>query len=351
MTKKWMALTLALCLLFMAIPMAQAATRLDLDKYSVVRYDENQAVYSGPSKDYLRANNGKALLGAHGECRLYGTVGSWTLVGYQMTNGNYRIGYVPKSAEKTVVRKGSVGDLAFDMTLRAIIADCEITDDPVINYNPLGTLSAGTKVSLLQEMYEWAYVETTIGGKIARGFVQTMNVSDVSVPSSAATESASYVSGSLDGYVLPGFKTAKLGAYYAIFTGPGEDYYRAQGIAHVGRTTECRVYGREGEWALVAYKTSSGPYRYGYVPAAVIPESVRLADLNTAAVYATVKNKTALSEDPVTKKGTLTELSAGTQVVFISYLDSSRAWALVEVESSAVGLVRGYVRANQLNFN
>lgn len=351
MAKKWMALTLIFCLLFAAIPAAQASTRLDLGTYSVVRYDEKQAVYSGPGKDYLRANNGKALLGAHGECRLYGTVGSWSLVGYQLTSGDYRIGYVPKSAEKTIEKKGRIGDLAFDMTLRTILSDCELTDDPVINYNALTTLPAGTRVSLLQDMSEWAYVETVVDGKNTRGFVESFNVSNEFVPSSTAAESPAYASGSLDGYVLPGFKTTKLGNYFAIFTGPGEDYYRAQGIAHVGRTTECRVYGREGEWALVAYKTSSGPYRYGYVPAAVIPAGVQLVDLNGAAVYATIKNKTALSEDPVTKKGTLTELSSGTQVVFISYLDSTRAWALVEVQSSAVGLVRGYVRANQLNFN
>ena len=82
-----------------------------------------------------------------------------------------------------------------------------------------------------------------------------------------------------------------------------------------------------------------------------MPDGVQLNALNGTAVYCTIKNKTALTEDPVTKKGTLAELSSGTQVVFISYLDASMDWALVEAPYSSAGLVRGYVRANQLQFN
>ena len=49
-----------------------------------------------------------------------------------------------------------------------------LTDDPAKTGNPLTTLYAGTAVTYLSTMFNdtgWDYVETTINGQTARGFI------------------------------------------------------------------------------------------------------------------------------------------------------------------------------------
>ena len=111
--KKTICLLLAMMFFMACAPIARADAALDLDFFAVVKFTSNHAVYSGPGEDYYRANNSKALLGAGGECRYYGYKGSWMMVGYQLTSGDYRIGWIPKSSmnDMIFIRKKS-GDPA-----------------------------------------------------------------------------------------------------------------------------------------------------------------------------------------------------------------------------------------------
>ena len=58
-----------------------------------------------------------------------------------------------------------------------------LTDDPARTGNPLVQLAAGTPVTYLTTMYNsgaWDYIETTINGQVARGFVPagTLSIDD-----------------------------------------------------------------------------------------------------------------------------------------------------------------------------
>ena len=51
-----------------------------------------------------------------------------------------------------------------------------LTDDPALTGNSLVFIPAGTKVTYLTTMFNstgWDYIETTIDGKQARGFIPT----------------------------------------------------------------------------------------------------------------------------------------------------------------------------------
>lgn len=368
--KKTVCLLLAMMLFMACVPAACADAALDLDFFAVVKFTSNHAVYSGPGEDYYRANNSKALLGAGGECRFYGYKGSWMMVGYQLTSGDYRIGWIPKSSvnDMIFIRKKGVATLRFDMTTRYLSEDCDFTDDPVINMKSITTLQKGTSITLLAECGEWCYIETTVSHKLARGFVESVYVtSSADAVSSATKGSASAPSGTNSGtssqmpvnnsanpsnYILPSYTRATLGANYAIYTGPSEYYYRAaDGIAYVGRKNECRIYGTDGDWLMVGYQTSTGAYRYGYVSSTALPAGVSVSGLSYAMRSCTVSSAVKLTEDPVTNKATLCELSSGTSAIFLAYLDSSREWALIEVGRSSAGLVRGFVRSGYIRFD
>lgn len=371
--KKTACLLLALSLLMACVPAARADADLDLDFFAVVKFSSNHAVYSGPGEDYYRANNGKALLGAGGECRYYGYKGSWMMVGYQLTSGDYRIGWIPKSSmnDMTVTRKKGVATLRFDMTTRYLSDSCDLTDDPVINMKSISTLQKGASVTLLAECGEWCYIETTVNHKLARGFVDAYYIVSSADAVSSATKGgtaptsipnlrlnllnkALKSTGNTDpsDFVLPSYKRATLGANYAIYTGPSEYYYRAgEGIAYVGRKNECRIYGTDGDWLMVGYQTTTGAYRYGYVSIAALPVGVSVSELSYAMRGCTVSSAVKLTEDPVTNKATLCELSSGTRATFLAYLDSSREWALIEVDRTSAGLVRGFVRSGYIRFD
>ena len=73
--------------------------------------------------------------------------------------------------------KGNVptlSQLALGQISCEVLTATGLTDDPAKTGKPLTQLQAGTKVLYLTTMYNsgaWDYIETTIDGKVARGFV------------------------------------------------------------------------------------------------------------------------------------------------------------------------------------
>ncbi|MCI5565918.1 MAG: hypothetical protein MR400_09570 [Clostridiales bacterium] len=171
MKKKLCILLLALAALLALTVGAQAA---DLNTYATARFDQSWPCYSGPGEYYFRANNGKATYGGGGVARVYGVTGSWVMIGYELSNGDYRIGYVEKTALRGMYSvKGQIDyDLSFSSYTRSITSDCSLTDDPVIYNKPILNLSRGTSVTVLGTMgTDWTYVEVTGRSGYMRGFV------------------------------------------------------------------------------------------------------------------------------------------------------------------------------------
>ena len=60
------------------------------------------------------------------------------------------------------------------MNIYEVLNSTSVTDDPALTGNALTQLAAGTKVKYLTTMYNsgaWDYIETTIDGQTARGFI------------------------------------------------------------------------------------------------------------------------------------------------------------------------------------
>lgn len=172
--KKFTALLLAMAIMISlaAVP-AKALT--SLDNFVSGRFSKVLPVYSGPGKDYYRANNGKASYGGAGAVRIYGVVDGWVLMGYGLSNGDYRIGYVEGSALDTATGlKGAVNtNLKLSDRVMYTTENVNITDDPIVKCTRVEVIPANTEVIALGIMDgKWAYVEVmSQTGKKMRGFV------------------------------------------------------------------------------------------------------------------------------------------------------------------------------------
>lgn len=137
-------------------------------------------VYTGPGPSYYR--NGKAAAGNRsGTCRVYGTYGEWALIGYGLSDGNYRIGFISKAAVPANVLP-QVQEIHLTREARTTTGAVYFTDDPVISKNIDATRleyygKAGLKVNVLAWLRDpdsfWAYVEIENfrNGQPAWGFV------------------------------------------------------------------------------------------------------------------------------------------------------------------------------------
>jgi len=128
-------------------------------------------VYSAPSKYSYRGANGKALVSTNGTVYVAGWDQGWLLVMYATNNGAVRVGYVNGHDIK-----GTVNAPYLDLTSKpaTLISNASLTDDPATESSTITRLSANQQVTYLTTFYNqrtWAYVETTVGGQIVRGFI------------------------------------------------------------------------------------------------------------------------------------------------------------------------------------
>ena len=145
--------------------------------YVELKSGQHLPVYSAPSANSWRGANGKASVSTSGRVYAYGQEKNWLMVMYETTNSwnAVRVGWVDLSKVNTT-KANLPGGVLFGnipMTLQQTIS---VTDDPV-GLTPMTTLSAGTKVTWLTSFYSnshmWDYIEFTLHGKQARGFVMS----------------------------------------------------------------------------------------------------------------------------------------------------------------------------------
>ena len=108
-----------------------------------------------------------------GSCIVFGIENGWVMIGYGLSNGSYRIGYISEAALPQRGLRIPYLDLSY--TTRQLTYDANLTDD-IIRYMPtIATLPAGTYVLFLGYVYEnnttWAYVEVLADNSIMRGFI------------------------------------------------------------------------------------------------------------------------------------------------------------------------------------
>ncbi len=179
--KKRFFFLVAILAAFVAIPFLQAHAISELTYFSA-RIGASPAVYSGPGKEYYRANSGKAQYGRGGVARIYGLASNgWMMVGYELGSGDYRIGYVaPKNADllyDVEECNTSIPRLKLDSVPATITRTCDLTDDPVIHTKPIAELKKGTAVTYLATHGNWAYIEADSSIGLVRAFVRKEYVS------------------------------------------------------------------------------------------------------------------------------------------------------------------------------
>ena len=157
----------------MPTPPAQNVDKPRGFSFVSLKAKQKLAVYTAPSADSYRANDGKAACSTNGAVYALGWDNGWMLMLYEANNaGQYRVGYVDGS--KIRGKKPSLGTLSWDGSVCEVLTSTSLTDDPALTGRTLTYLPEGTRVTYLTTMYNsdaWDYIETTIDGKTARGFI------------------------------------------------------------------------------------------------------------------------------------------------------------------------------------
>lgn len=145
-----------------------------LKGFDYVELQGNQVlyVYSAPSTASWRGANGKAETSTNGAIYAAGIESGWMLLMYETNNGSVRVGYVNTASIRG--RQPVHTQLVFAYDPAVVGKTCTLTDDPARTGTAMATLRPGTSVTYLTTFYNhtaWDYVETTVDGKVARGFI------------------------------------------------------------------------------------------------------------------------------------------------------------------------------------
>jgi len=128
------------------------------------------------------------------------------------------------------------------------------------------------------------------------------------------------------------------GQRYAVYTGPGEKFFRAaDGRAAVSTNDWIQVFGVEDGWAMIQYDLSSDQCRIGWIDAAALPKNAAVSALRFNDQSAVITANTDLTDDPLMSRSYLTTLQKGAQVTWLATLGQ---WAYVQDDQS---WIRGFV--------
>lgn len=127
------------------------------------------------------------------------------------------------------------------------------------------------------------------------------------------------------------------GGTYAVYSGPGEDYLRAEdGAAAVKAEGSVEVFGVTDGWALIQHAVGEDRMRIGYIDASALPEEAETLTLRAEDAY--LKRRAALTDDPLHSQSALLTLPEG---AWVTWLATMGEWAYVE--STTGDAVRGFV--------
>ena len=124
-------------------------------------------VYTGPGKKYARGGNGKAQVSTNDWIQVFGEENGWILIQYAINKDRMRFGWIP---EKALPKGAEVPPAAFDALPAEALEELRVTDDPLNSGTEILSLPAGSEVTWLSMMGDWAYIESA-GKTPVRGFV------------------------------------------------------------------------------------------------------------------------------------------------------------------------------------
>lgn len=132
----------------------------------------NCPVYTAPSEDAFRCANGKASVYTNSYMSEAGFVNGWLLVRYETNNGGVRVGYIPPRYVNGFQSK--MGRPQFDYIPVTASGTIAVTDNPLLKGSSFARLDSGETFHILAKYTyfgNWWYIECTVDGQIARGFI------------------------------------------------------------------------------------------------------------------------------------------------------------------------------------
>lgn len=143
-----------------------------IDTYQTLRLQGSHAVYSGPGTHYYLTPRAEV---SGGQSRVYGSENGWILMGYGLSGGDYRIGWVPDSALPSGT---NVGELVFAYRPAKAVNLVRVYDDPIISPSTVFEIQPGGTFTVLATQRDgyYAYIETEYNGQPYRGFVNQKNI-------------------------------------------------------------------------------------------------------------------------------------------------------------------------------
>ena len=324
------------------------ASEFNMKDYSVFTFGERMIVYQGPGDTYYR--HGNAAIGISNNARLYGTLDNCLMIGYGYSTDKFRVGWVPipepaKDKRTILSVSDTVGELRFDMVLRTTIDECAATYDPVKISMRNIEIKKGATVNVLCWYGKWAYCEFKVEKKLAWGFMYADMLSKKPVAEPAKDLKTT---GTERKTVLKELAAKTPGGNYGLFSGPGENYLRAdEGGAHIRPLEKCYVIGEEGDWMFVRVAAATGD-RYGYLPAAAMPDKARVKAVSFDCVPTVVVTNAALRDAPNDTAALLTNIPSGAEVNFLAWSNAAHHYAYVEYKANGLS-TRGFIPGDILN--
>ena len=146
------------------------------EKHQYGLYYGKCPVYTAPSESSYRAANGKASVQTDGyQVDDAGYVDGWLLVRYAV-KGGWRVGYIPPKYVRGYVSRMSPHFGWVPCTANETIY---VTDNVYSHSDSIGVLDPGEEFAVISqynyyanEGFDWWYIECTIDGKTARGFIE-----------------------------------------------------------------------------------------------------------------------------------------------------------------------------------
>ncbi|MBR1585742.1 MAG: hypothetical protein IJ662_09400 [Clostridia bacterium] len=131
------------------------------------------------------------------------------------------------------------------------------------------------------------------------------------------------------------------GKKYAVYTGPGKDFYRAaDGKAAVSTNDWIQVFGYEDDWILIQYDITADHLRFGWIPRSTLPKGADVGPLNLGDQTIILRQDTFLTDDPLKSRSRLEALAAGRQITWLATMGD---WYYVQDEETRM---RGFVPAS-----
>lgn len=136
-------------------------------------------VYTGPGENFARSGKGKGSVSTNDWIQVFGRLGNWIMIQYDISADHFRIGWIkasalPKGAEVKMF-DGAFRYYALDAEYaNAVLEGCSLTDDPFNSRTEIAYLPAGTPISEVVYDYNgWSYIRVEVDGTVMFGFVPT----------------------------------------------------------------------------------------------------------------------------------------------------------------------------------